>query len=259
MATRREFLMQTAAASIAAMSFRTVHASNAGSSTSMTSASGREAVVQTVLGPIDTSKLGFTLTHEHVIPGPTKIFDSRAISVSDAVDKLREARDAGVNTVVDLSPGEDGRDVRFVEEVSRKSGMHIVVCTGQRLFPPALRDRTTEALTELFIKEIDLGIDDTGIRAGVIKAASESAGVRVFEERVLRAAARASNATGVPIEHTPIRASVAASSRSKSSKLRARVPPEYRSVTATTPMIWITSSVSPGVATRSAWTMHSGA
>jgi len=102
--------------------------------------------------------------------------------------------------VVDLSPGEDGRDVRFVEEVSRKSGMQIVVCTGQRLFPPELRDRTTEALTELFIKEIELGIDDTGIRAGVIKAASESEGVRVFEERVLRAAARASKATGVPVE-----------------------------------------------------------
>lgn len=197
MATRREFLKQTAA-SIAAMSFRTVHASNARSSKIATVR--RDGVVQTVLGPIDASKLGFTLTHEHVIPGPTKVFSSRTISVFDAVDKLKEARDGGVDTVVDLSPGEDGRDVRFVEEVSRKSGIQIVVCTGQRLFPPELRNRTTEALTELFIKEIELGIDGTGIRAGVIKAASESEGVSVFEERVLRAAARASKATGVPIE-----------------------------------------------------------
>jgi phosphotriesterase-related protein len=82
--------------------------------------------------------------------------------------------------------------------------MQIVVCTGQRLFPPELRNRTTAELTELFIKEIEQGIDDTGIKAGVIKAATVSDGgarsVTVFEERVLRAAARASKATGIPIE-----------------------------------------------------------
>jgi phosphotriesterase-related protein len=78
--------------------------------------------------------------------------------------------------------------------------MQIVVCTGQRLFPPELSDRTTTELTEFFIKEIEQGIDDTGIKAGVIKAATVSEGVTVFEERVLRAAARASRATGVPIE-----------------------------------------------------------
>jgi len=152
------------------------------------------------------SKLGFTLTHEHVVPadyeapGSRKTFSGRATSVADAVDKLKAARDAGINTVVDLSPSEDGRDVRYSEEVSRKSGMQIVVCTGQRLFLPELKDRTTEELTELFIKEIEQGIDDTGIKAGVIKAARESGGVKPVEERVLKAAARASKATGVPIE-----------------------------------------------------------
>ena len=74
------------------------------------------------------------------------------------------------------------------------------MCTGQRLFLPQLKDRTTQQLTELFIKEIEQGIDGTGIKAGVIKAATVSDGVTVFEERVLRAAARASKATGVPIE-----------------------------------------------------------
>src|SRR5688572_4376394 len=73
---------------------------------------------------------------------------------------------------VDLSPAEAGRDVRFVEQVSRRSGMHIVVCTGQRLFPVELKERSTAELTELFIKEIEQGIDDTGIKAGVIKAAT---------------------------------------------------------------------------------------
>jgi phosphotriesterase-related protein len=206
MTSRREFLIWAAAAGVVgAGSLRIAHAAKANRGRDRPKVA-RGGVVQTVLGPIDASKLGFTLTHEHVIPadyeapGSRKTFGSRAISVTDAVDKLRAARDAGISTVVDLSPSEAGRDVRFAEEVSRKSGMQIVVCTGQRLFPPELSDRTTTELTEFFIKEIEQGIDDTGIKAGVIKAATVSEGVTVFEERVLRAAARASRATGVPIE-----------------------------------------------------------
>jgi len=206
MTTRREFLLRTTAAGVvAAASLRITDAVNANASKDE-SKTARPGVVETVLGPLDVSKLGFTLTHEHVVPadyeapGSRKTFSGRATSVADAVDKLKAARDAGINTVVDLSPSEDGRDVRYSEEVSRKSGMQIVVCTGQRLFLPELKDRTTEELTELFIKEIEQGIDDTGIKAGVIKAARESGGVKPVEERVLKAAARASKATGVPIE-----------------------------------------------------------
>jgi phosphotriesterase-related protein len=206
MTSRREFLIwATAASVVAAESLRVAHAAEAspGIDGSIVTRGG---VVQTVLGPIEASKIGFTLTHEHIVPadyeapGSRKTFSSRAISVADAVDRLKAARDAGINTVVDLSPAEAGRDVRFAEEVSRKSGMHIVVCTGQRLFPPELEGRTTMELTELFIKEVEQGIDDTGIKAGVIKAATVADGVTIFEERVLRAAARASLATGVPIE-----------------------------------------------------------
>jgi predicted metal-dependent phosphotriesterase family hydrolase len=104
------------------------------------------------------------LTHEHVVPadyeapGSRKTFSSRAISVADAVDKLKAARDAGINTVVDLSPSEAGRDVRFSEEISRKSGMQIVVCTGQRLFLPELKDRTTEELTEFLSRKSSRGL-----------------------------------------------------------------------------------------------------
>lgn len=206
MTSRRELLIWiTAASTVAARSLRAAHAAeaNLGGDGSIVTGVG---IVQTVLGPIEASELGFTLTHEHIVPadyeapGSRKTFSSRALSVADAVDKLKAARDAGVNTVVDLSPSEAGRDVRFAEEVSRKSGMQIVVCTGQRLYPPELKDRTTEQLTDLFIKEIEQGIDDTDIKAGVIKAATVSDSLTVFEERVLRAAARASKATGVPIE-----------------------------------------------------------
>jgi phosphotriesterase-related protein len=212
-ATRREFLVQTAAAGVAAMSFRTGHASKATAPTWATSTSRRDGVVQTVLGPLDASKLGFTLTHEHIADGPfylnkwPKAWGGRAEFVAKAVEKLKLVRAAGVSTIVDLTTYDVWRDIRFLEEVSRKSGLNMIACTGQRFFPPtshvSMPARTIEGLTEFFKKEIEQGIDGTGIKAGVIKVGIIAKDVTVLEEIGLRAAARASKATGVPIRtHT---------------------------------------------------------
>ena len=160
-----------------------------------------------MLGPLDASKLGFTLTHEHVGSGSEKIFGSRTNSVANAVDKLKEARDAGIDTIVDVTTFDIGRDIRFREEISRKSGMQIVAGTGQHFFAPeSFNARTVEEITELFIREIEQGIEDTDIKAGVIKVAARSDVMTPAEEKVFKAAARASKATGIPIEtHTNAR------------------------------------------------------
>ena len=136
MTTRREFLTQTTAAgALAATSVHSAQLSKANANQDAARAA-RAGVVQTVLGPIDASKLGFTLTHEHVGSGSEKIFSSRMNSVADAVYKLKEARDAGIKTVVDVTTFDLERDIRFREEVSRKSGMQIVAATGQHLYAP---------------------------------------------------------------------------------------------------------------------------
>jgi phosphotriesterase-related protein len=55
----------------------------------------------------------------------------------------------------------------------------------------------------LFIKEIEEGIEESGVKAGIIKVASDRGGITENEEIVLRAAARACNATGTRIStHT---------------------------------------------------------
>jgi len=195
------------------MSFRAGHASKATVPTWATSTSRRDGVVQTVLGPLDASKLGFTLTHEHIADGPgdlnkwPKGWGGRAEFVAKAVERLELVRAAGVSTIVDLTTYDVGRDIRFLEEVSRKSGLNMIACTGQRFFPPvshvSMPARTIEGLTGFFKKEIEQGIDGTGIKAGVIKVGIIAKDVTALEEIGLRAAARASKATGAPIRtHT---------------------------------------------------------
>jgi len=59
-------------------------------------------------------------------------------------------------------------------------------------------------MVDLFVREIREGIGDTGVRAGILKCASDRPGITPGVERVLRAVAQAHRATGVPITtHTP--------------------------------------------------------
>jgi phosphotriesterase-related protein len=160
-----------------------------------------------VRGPIDASKLGFTLPHEHVFAGSAGVLETwpelvggRSAFRDRAVDRLKALKGDGVDTIVDVTPADVGRDIRFLEEVSRRSGMQIVACTGHWLYPSlSMAARTVEELTALFVREIERGIDGTDIKAGVIKVATDREGVTPFLDKALRAAARASKATGVPV------------------------------------------------------------
>jgi phosphotriesterase-related protein len=156
--------------------------------------------IETVAGPIEPAKLGFTLSHEHICRNATEAYGDRATALNAAVTKVAEARRAGIDTIIDATPFDVDRDVRFGREVSEATGMHIVAATGQRLYPTEEPDkRSVEEVRDLFIRELTEGIDGTKIKAGVIKIASVGRVLTEAEEIGLRAAARASMATGVPI------------------------------------------------------------
>jgi len=169
----------------------------------------RRGIVQTVQGPLDAAKLGFTLTHEHICASSAgfwqawpEYFGGRSAFVARAVEKLRALkREGGVDSIVDVTTIDTGRDIRLIEEVSRKSGVQIVACTGHWLDPTmSMAARSADELASFFVHEIERGIEGTRIRAGVIKVATDRDGVTTFLEKVLRGAARASKATSIPIE-----------------------------------------------------------
>ncbi len=165
------------------------------------------ATVNTVLGPVDAGALGFTLSHEHV----TVIYGSGLREAfpylfdwektrEKATRHLREAKEGGVDTIIDLSTIDLGRDVEMFARVSQDSGVHIVCATGIWRDPPRLFwDADPDWIAEIFVREIREGIGSTGIRAGAIKVANDAEGVTAAAEPVLRAAARAARATGTPI------------------------------------------------------------
>lgn len=163
------------------------------------------ATIQTATGPIDSGDLGFTLTHEHVVVGSPPVrqqfpdLHDRDAILDIAVPNLVAAREAGVRTIVDLTPITLGRDAALIREASERSGVQIIVATGLYWFLDLyFAFAEAERIAELFVRDINEGIEDTGVRAGIIKCASQPT-VDPFNEKVLRATAQAHRQTGVPI------------------------------------------------------------
>ena len=162
-------------------------------------------IINSVIGPIDTSNLGTTLMHEHVLSSSIgipqnypEILDRGYMNY--IVNGLQAAKAGGIDTVVDATTLDLGRDVNVLAEASRRTGVNIIACTGWWTEKPRfLSGVSVDRLARGFVREIKKGIAGTGIKAGILKGASDKAGVTPEEETVLRAVSRAHNKTGVPI------------------------------------------------------------
>jgi phosphotriesterase-related protein len=167
------------------------------------------AKVNTVLGPMNTQDLGFTLMHEHLLCAfPNAYREYSDILVPNALEyvgtRLKQAKAGGVDTVVDMTTLDLGRDIHFMREAAKQSGVNIIACTGWWLDVPRfvsglMGSVSVAQMAESFVREIEKGIGDTGIKPGILKSASDVGGVTPPQEVALRAVARAHLKTGVPI------------------------------------------------------------
>ncbi|MBI4296390.1 MAG: phosphotriesterase-related protein [Chloroflexi bacterium] len=161
--------------------------------------------LNSVIGPIDTTTLGFTLMHEHIIHAsagtPQNYPELMGTGFMDRIiEGLIEAKAAGISTVVDATTLDLGRDVSLLAEVSRCSGVNIIATSGMWTEPPRfITDFPPERLAEVFIRENRDGIAGTNVKAGILKGASDRQGVTPGDATILRAIACAHHQTHVPI------------------------------------------------------------
>lgn len=166
--------------------------------------------VNTVTGPVRAEELGMTLMHEHLLIGyPGWQMDAlaprfrRDDALARGVDRLLELRELGVTTFLDPCPMDLGRDVEFMADVSERSGVRIVCTTGAYKQNEGLTYTfgalPVEEITEIYVKELTQGIGESGIKAGLVKAATGSPQISDYERKLLTAAGRAAAHVGCPI------------------------------------------------------------
>lgn len=166
------------------------------------------AQVETIGGPVDLGDLGLTLIHEHlrvrsesVVAAFPHLYDED-FEYSRAVEFVSAAVDRGVKTICDPSVMEQGRDVRFMQRVAEETGIQLVVATGiytYHYLPPHFQNRDLDYMVDVFVRDIEVGIQGTEMKAAFIKCCTDHQGVTDDVEKVLRAAARTSHRTGRPI------------------------------------------------------------
>ena len=148
--------------------------------------------------------------HEHIVtrsPGVQEnwphLWDRPEI-LKIAERKMTDLHGRGIRTIVDLTTVDLGRDIGLILDVARRSRVHVIVATGVWWMPQRYFNvHGVDHVAELFVRDITQGIGESGVKAAIIKCATDTAGVTPVIENILRASARAQKATGVPIStHT---------------------------------------------------------
>ena len=164
--------------------------------------------VQTVQGALDAQELGIVLAHEHVLFRDEAVAENwpgrydEQLELDAALLAVRDAKERGVQTIVEPTAMFGGRDVRFMKRVSDETGVNLIACTGFYSYdylPHYFENRDIDVMADHFVEDIESGIQGTPVRAGFLKCAADAAGVTENVEKIHRAVARASVQTGAPI------------------------------------------------------------
>jgi len=176
--------------------------------------------LNTARGAVDVADLGVTLMHEHVFIMTTEIMENYpegwgdgAKREADAIVRLNELASRGVDTIVDLTVVGLGRYLPRIVRIAAATELNIVVATGLYTYDdvpmyfhyrgPGAPLGGPEPMVDMFVRDIEHGIADTGVKAAILKCATDEPGMTPGVERVLRAVAQAHRQTGVPIStHT---------------------------------------------------------
>jgi phosphotriesterase-related protein len=191
--------------------------------------------VQTVLGPIDADSLGVTLFHEHLLSSmaawyeepaeasekgmahqpvsmenlhwvrthrPSNLDNGQLSDKQLAIEEALQFKLAGGETIVEVSSIGLSRDPAGLQHIARATGLHIVMGAGYYIgasHPPELKTRTEDDIAGEIIRDITVGVGDTGVQAGIIGEIGCSRPLQEGERKVLRASAMAQRQTGAPL------------------------------------------------------------
>jgi phosphotriesterase-related protein len=174
--------------------------------------------VPTTAGEVEVDDLGVVLMHEHVFIR-TESFQwgwpgfggwEEEAEVAAARERLGALKTRGVDTILDMTVPGIGRDPALVARTVEGTGLKVMFATGYYTYdnlpfpfhyrgPAKLLDGDDRLLESLFERDVTVGIGDTGIRAAVLKVATDSQGMTEDVERLTRAIANVHVRTGTVI------------------------------------------------------------
>lgn len=196
--------------------------------------------VQTVCGLIDPEDLGITLPHEHLIANGSRCYfcepeqerdkhmayqpvslenlwwlryntmnnrDNFRLEDVDLISKeLMRYKEVGGRSIVELTSDDHGRDAVKLKKIAEATGLNVIMGAGYYVAASHSNDvltMTEEEMTDRIVRDVTIGVGDTGIKAGIIGEIGCTAPLHDNERKALRAAAVAQRRTGAPLNIHP--------------------------------------------------------
>jgi len=197
--------------------------------------SERIGKVQSVTGLINANELGITLPHEHLLIDMSAYFSEpeeatfkrlahqpvscknhswlqyhpydsldnlRLLDEEEIIDEVMHFKKEGGNSIVSLSNIGLARDPLALVNISRATGLNIIMGSGYYVSQaqgPDYERKTVEEIAEEIICDIEVGVGNTGVRAGIIGELGCSSPLKDSERNVLLAGVIAQKRTGAAI------------------------------------------------------------
>ena len=191
--------------------------------------------VMTVNGTIDAKELGIVNPHEHIYidmgvffvepdeigqkniayspvtienlgvlkRNPFAVLDNvQMMDEATQIDELMYFKYAGGRTVVDATNVGLGRDPVLLRRAAAKTGLNVIAGAGfyvEGAQSNETLEMSVQNMEEQIVREIEVGIGHTDIKAGIIGEIGISHIMYPFEKKSLIAACRAQKKTGAPL------------------------------------------------------------
>src|SRR5439155_1570928 len=126
----------------------------------------------------------------------------RLLDEQTALDEITLFRRAGGQTVIDPTNASLSRDPLALTRISRATGLNIVMGAGYYVaaaHPADMDTRSEDSIVREIVREVTLGVGDTGVRAGLIGEIGNTWPWTENEKKVVRAAVDAQRQTGAPL------------------------------------------------------------
>ena len=192
--------------------------------------------IQTVLGTIDPSDLGITLTHEHLLIDQICYFEMpeeaserewvdakvtmdrlgkayrrgvrhfpdaiQLLDIDEAIREVLKYKHVGGNSLMDTTNVGIARDPSALARISRATGLNIIMGSGYYVpvsYPQDMDTKSEQSITDEIIRDITVGVGDTGVRSGFIGEIGNFWPTNPNTIKVLQASAHAALETGAVV------------------------------------------------------------
>lgn len=165
--------------------------------------------IYTVNGKTKSEDLGRTYIHEHLHIDLSGVKQDEDAKFDDVEAVITELANSQIQSLVEVTNIGMGRDVETLRRISQTTGVNVIASTGcyKEPFIPAEMYQLSEGeIAEIFIREIEEGMDGTGVKAHIIGEVGTSKNeITPMEMRMLKASILTQLETGHPIfTHTTL-------------------------------------------------------